>query len=53
MSYNYLFKLILVGACSVGKTCLVDAWCNRPFSSEFNSTIGVEFAAKNIIFDST
>tara|TARA_B110000858_G_scaffold141594_1_gene160695 strand:- start:2886 stop:3536 length:651 start_codon:yes stop_codon:yes gene_type:complete len=51
MSYNYLFKLILVGACSVGKTCLVDAWCNRPFSSEFNSTIGVEFAAKNIIFD--
>lgn len=51
MSYNYLFKLIVVGACSVGKTCLVDSWCNKQFRPEFVSTIGVEFAAKNIWID--
>lgn len=51
MSYNYLVKLIVVGACAVGKTCLVDSWCNKPFRPEFISTIGVEFAAKNIYID--
>ena len=51
MSYNYLFKLIVLGKESVGKTCLVDAWCGRPFSSFFDSTIGVDFHAKSVYTD--
>ena len=51
MSYNYLFKLIVLGKESVGKTCLVDAWCGRPFRSFFDSTIGVDFHAKSVYTD--
>ena len=51
MSYNYLFKLIVLGKESVGKTCLVDAWCGRPFRSFFDSTVGVDFDAKSIYTD--
>lgn len=51
MSYNYLFKLIVLGKESVGKSCLVDAWCGRPFRSFFDSTIGVDFHAKSVYTD--
>ena len=51
MSYNYLFKLIVLGKESVGKTCLVDAWCERPFRSFFDSTVGVDFDAKSVYTD--
>jgi|SaaInlStandDraft_1057018.scaffolds.fasta_scaffold83970_3 Ras-related protein Rab-2A len=51
MSYNYLFKLIVVGKCGAGKTSLVDSWRGRYFNPEFNPTIGVEFAAKNVIIN--
>ena len=51
MSYNYLFKLIVLGKESVGKTCLVDAWCGRPFRSFFDSTVGVDFDAKSLYTD--
>ena len=33
------------------RKCLVDSWCNKQFRPEFVSTIGVEFAAKNIWID--
>jgi len=52
MSYNYLFKLIVLGKESVGKTCLVDAWCGRPFRCFFDSTVGVDFDAKSVYTDS-
>jgi small GTP-binding protein len=51
MSYNYLFKLIVVGKESVGKTCLVDAWCGRSFRIAFESTVGVDFDAKRVLID--
>ena len=51
MSYNYLFKLLVLGKESVGKSCLVDAWCGRPFRSFFDSTVGVDFDAKSIYTD--
>ena len=51
MSYSYLFKLLVLGKESVGKTCLVDAWCQRPFRSSFNSTVGVDFDAKRVLID--
>ena len=51
MSYNYLFKLIVVGKENVGKTCLVDTWCGRPFRAAFESTVGVDFDAKRVLID--
>lgn len=51
MSYSYLFKLLVLGKESVGKTCLVDAWCRRPFRPSFNSTVGVDFDSKRVLID--
>ena len=49
MEYEYLFKIILVGNSEGGKTCLLSAFAERPFSSDTHRTIGVEFSIKDII----
>ena len=48
MSYDYLFKLILVGDNAVGKTSLVDILIQGKFRPHYNPTIGVEFASKTL-----
>ena len=46
--YDYLFKYIIIGDCNVGKTNLLHRFAHGKFKNEYHSTIGVEFAAKNI-----
>ena len=49
MSYDYLFKLILVGDNAVGKTSLVDMLIQKNFHCHYNPTIGVEFASRTVV----
>ena len=49
--YNYLFKYIIVGDPSVGKSNLLMKFAHNKFTDEYQATIGVEFGAKNIEFN--
>lgn len=51
MAYNFLFKFIVVGDCSVGKSCLLRRFESNEFSNIVPSTIGMEFVRKTINID--
>ena len=51
MSYNYLFKLIMVGDSGVGKSSLLLQFTNNTFIPVHDITIGVEFGTKNVFLD--
>lgn len=44
-TYDYLFKLLLIGDSGVGKTCVLFRFSEDAFNATFISTIG------NVIFD--
>ncbi|KAI8380803.1 GTP-binding protein [Blakeslea trispora] len=46
--YDFLFKLVLIGDSGVGKSNLLSRFTTNEFNLESKSTIGVEFATKNI-----
>ena len=47
-NYNYLFKYIIIGDPAVGKSNLLMKFAHNKFIDEYQTTIGVEFGAKNI-----
>ena len=51
MSYDYLFKIIVIGESGVGKSALVERLCGRTFRQQYDVTIGVEFETKTIQID--
>ena len=46
--FKYVFKYIIVGNPSVGKSCLLNQFLNNKFIEEYEVTVGVEFGAKTI-----
>ena len=48
MSFDYIFKYIVIGDSSVGKSCIVLRFIEGEFNDEMENTIGVEFGAKVI-----
>ena len=46
-SYDYLFKLVLIGDSSVGKSQLLSRFVNNEFNEHSKATIGVDFTTKN------
>lgn len=48
LEYDYLFKIVIVGDASVGKSNILTRFIRDEFMSNSRSTIGVEFATKNI-----
>lgn len=50
-SYDYLFKLLLIGDSGVGKTCLLFRFSEDAFNSTFISTIGIDFKIRTIELD--
>ncbi|CAD8169059.1 unnamed protein product [Paramecium pentaurelia] len=44
--YHYLFKFIIVGDTSVGKSCLLLKYTEGKFKEEHDATIGVEFGSQ-------
>ena len=47
-NYNYLFKYIIIGDSSVGKSNLLMKFAHNKFTKDYQATIGVEFGSKNI-----
>ncbi len=50
-SYDYVFKIIVVGDSGVGKTSLLNRICNNSQIEENSPTIGVEFQTKMEMID--
>ena len=48
INFNYLLKYIIIGDSAVGKSNILLRYIHDKFNEEFQSTIGVEFGAKNI-----
>ena len=46
LKFKYVFKYIIIGDPSVGKSCLLNQFINNKFSDEYQITVGVEFGAK-------
>ena len=47
-NFHYLFKYIIIGDSAVGKSNILLRYVHGQFNDEFQSTLGVEFAAKNL-----
>jgi len=50
-SYDFLFKIVLIGDSGVGKSNLLSRFTRSEFNLESKSTIGVEFATRSIQVD--
>ncbi|KAF8371843.1 rab-19 [Pristionchus pacificus] len=50
-SFDYLFKVVLIGDMGVGKTCVVQRFRNGTFVDRQGTTIGVDFTMKSLIVD--
>lgn len=50
-SYDYLFKLLLIGDSGVGKTSILFKFSEDTFSPAFISTIGIDFKIRTIQVD--
>lgn len=50
-TYDYIFKVILIGSASVGKTSLLSRFCDDVFTDSYQSTIGIDFRIKTIKID--
>ena len=50
-SYDLLFKLILIGDSSVGKSNILLKYLKNEFDPNSQATVGVEFGTKNILIN--
>ena len=48
-SFTYIFKIILIGDASCGKTSLINRYVTKCFNDKYICTIGVDFMMKSII----
>jgi GTPase SAR1 family protein len=44
--YDYLFKFILIGDASVGKTCILQRYANNKFQEKYSPNIGVSYETR-------
>ncbi len=51
VEYDHLYKIVLIGDSCVGKSNILSRWTMDEFNIESKSTIGVEFATKDIHYD--
>ena len=47
-TFDYIFKLLLIGDSGVGKSSLLMRFCEKTFSPTFITTIGIDFKVKTI-----
>lgn len=47
-SFDFLFKIILIGDTNVGKTCVVQNFKSGVFSEKQQNTIGVDFTVRTL-----
>ena len=46
-----LMKIIILGDSGVGKTSLMNQYCNKRFSNQYKATIGADFLTKEVTID--
>ena len=51
VDYDHLYKIVLIGDSCVGKSNILSRWTMDEFNLESKSTIGVEFATKDIHYN--
>ena len=49
--YHYLFKVLLTGDSGVGKSNILSRFTTNEFSLESKTTLGVDFASRNMLVD--
>ncbi|XP_037940209.1 ras-related protein Rab-43 [Teleopsis dalmanni] len=47
-NFDFLFKVVLIGDCGTGKTCIVERFKTGNFIERHGNTIGVDFSMKTI-----
>ncbi|XP_055298665.1 ras-related protein Rab-27A [Sitodiplosis mosellana] len=52
VEYDYLFKFLILGNSSVGKTSFLYQYTDGQFRSNFSSTVGVDFREKRMLYKS-
>lgn len=50
-TFDFLFKIILIGDSNVGKTCVVQNFKSGTFSERQQNTIGVDFTVRTVEID--
>lgn len=50
-TFDFLFKIVLIGDCGTGKTCVVQRFKNGTFIERHGNTIGVDFSMKTVMVD--
>lgn len=50
-TFDYLFKIVLIGDAGVGKTCVVQRFKSGTYVEKHGSTIGVDFTMKTLHID--
>ena len=48
---DFIFKIIMIGPSSVGKTSIINQFCDEKFTESYNSTIGIDFRIKTLEVD--
>ena len=48
-NFDYMFKLLIIGNSSVGKTSFLFRYADDSFTSAFVSTVGIDFKVKTIV----
>lgn len=49
--YDIIFKIIIIGDTSVGKTGLLNRYLHNDFSDNTKATVGVDFGAKKLVYN--
>jgi len=47
-NFDYMFKLLIIGNSSVGKTSFLFRYSDNSFTSSFVSTVGIDFKVKTV-----
>ncbi|KAL6099817.1 rab25 [Pungitius sinensis] len=50
-SYNFVFKVVLIGESGVGKSNLLSRFTKDEFNHDSRTTIGVEFSTRTVMLD--
>ena len=47
MSYEYLYRIVIIGDSGVGKTTFMNKYINKNFKISPVPTVGIDFGSKN------
>ncbi|ELP88830.1 hypothetical protein EIN_368780 [Entamoeba invadens IP1] len=53
MAKSYTFKVLVIGESSVGKTAMMERFCENQFKGDYMSTIGMDFNTKTVTVNGT